>query len=113
MLILGVVVAFVGWQVSSALWRDDPNDPPATVYWNGCPYSRGPTVDTLESATNFEHGAYSYRNLSLKQVGSDGGLAIYALPIEPMTSNPCDGPWFIHLKVGADRYVRYQRPGGP
>ena len=103
------------WLVSGPLHRDDPTNPPATIAWHGCPYRRLEQVETLASATAFEHQAVAYAGLRLQQTSEDGGLAIYSLPLDAYT-NPtqgCNGPWFLHLKVGADRFWRYQRPGGP
>jgi hypothetical protein len=51
--------------------------------------------------------------MQLQQIGEDGGLPLYGLPLELGNPYPCNGPWVIHLKVGTDRYRRYQRPGGP
>ena len=104
------LIGVAGWQISVALWRVDPGNPPATVYWHTCPYANVGMYESFESATTFERGALAYRELSLKQVGSYGGIGIYTLPLE---ADGCNGPWFLHLKVGSDSYLRYQRPGGP
>jgi hypothetical protein len=112
---VGAVLA-AAWLITGPLRRDDPNNPPTTITWHGCPYRRlDQNAETLASATAFEHQAVSYANLKLQKTSEDGGLDIYSLPLTAYI-NPtegCNGPWFFHLKVGPDRYWRYQRPGGP
>lgn len=118
--LLGAVAAMViaggtYWLATGPLHRDDPNNPPATITWHGCPYQRLDQIETLASATAFEHQAVAYASLKLEKTSEDGGLAIYSLPLNVYVNatEGCNGPWFFHLKVGTDRYWRYQRPGGP
>jgi hypothetical protein len=111
----GGVLVIAVWQITGPLHRDDPNNPPTTVTWHGCPYRRLDHTETLAAATAFEHQAVAYANLKLQKTSEDGGLDIYSLPLTAYI-NPtegCNGPWFFHLKVGPDTYWRYQRPGGP
>ena len=60
-----------------------------------------------------EHQASAYRSLQLEHVGDDGGLPLHGLPLGLDSPYPCNGPWFLHLRIGSDRYQLYQRPGGP
>lgn len=109
-----VVAAAIGsWLWTGPLHRYDPDHPPATITWHGCPYSRIGPVESLGEATDFEHQAAAYQNVQLQEIGSDGGLAVYGLPLNLNNPYPCNGPWHVHLKTGADQYWRYRRPGGP
>ncbi len=109
-----VAASAVGmWFVTGLFQEDDPNNPPATIDWHGCSYRRLETVESLKSATAFEHQASAYEGMRLQRIGEDGGLPIFGLPLNLSNPYPCSGPWFIHLKVGADRYWRYHRSGGP
>ena len=114
---VGVLVAagVAYWLITGPLHRDDPNNPPTTITWHGWPYRNLGQIETLESATAFEHQAVAYASLKLERTSEDGGLAIYSLPLNVYVNatEGCNGPWFFHLKVGTDRYWRYQRPGGP
>ncbi len=93
--------------------EEQPPVAPPTVTWHNCPYHRLDVVETLASATAFEHQASAYANLSLEQIGDADGMPIYGLPLNLDNPYRCNGPWFIHLKLGPDEFRRYQRPGGP
>ena len=113
MLLAGITTIAALW-LTEGLWhRYDPANPPETIYFQSCGYSRQAVVETLTSATAFEHQASAYRAIPVRRLGEDGGLSIYGLPVGLNSGSMCNGPWFVHLQVGPDKFRRYQRPGGP
>jgi hypothetical protein len=92
----------------------NPFEAPSRVMYQGCNFHRGGTVESLDSATRFEHNAIAYANMPVVRVGTIlNGMAIYALPLGP-GEYPCSAaPMDIYVEVSSGRFEVYRRAGGP
>jgi hypothetical protein len=92
----------------------NPFESPSVVYYQGCDFHPSKTIESLNSATNFEHNAIAYANLPVRRVSTLlNGMAVYALPLGPGTS-PCSAaPMDIYVEVSGDHFLLYRRGCGP
>jgi len=87
---------------------------PSVVYYQGCDFHPTKTIESLDSATNFEHNAIAYANMPVRRVGTLlNGMAVYALPLGPGTQ-PCSAaPMDIYIEVSSGHFLLYRRCCGP
>ena len=92
----------------------DPFEAPAVIHYQGCDFQPTKTIESFESATNFEHNAIAYANLPLSRVETLlNGMPIYALPLGPGTQ-PCSAaPMDIYVEASKGHLVLYRRCCGP
>lgn len=87
---------------------------PPVVNYQGCGFHPTETIESLDSATHFEHNAVAYANLPVRQVGTlPNGMTLYALPLGP-GAFPCSAaPMDIYVEISSGHYQLYTRSGGP
>ena len=92
----------------------NPFATPSVVHYQGCDFHPTKTINSLASATAFEHNAIAYANMPVRQVSTLlNGMAVYALPLGP-GSNPCSAaPMDIYVEVSSGQLLLYRRCCGP
>ena len=92
----------------------NPFEAPAVVHYQGCDFHPIKTIESLESATSFEHNAIAYAQMPLRRVDTLlNGMAVYALPLGP-GSQPCSAaPMDIYVEASSGHFLLYRRDGGP
>lgn len=85
----------------------NPFEPPSHVVFQGATFHSIGRIESLDSATRFEHNATFYANMPVVRVGTTlNGMAIYAMPLE-------QAPMDIYVEVSSGRFERYMRCCGP
>jgi hypothetical protein len=87
---------------------------PAHVMYQGCEFHPAGKIESLDSATLFEHNAIAYANMPIVRVGATlNGMALYALPLGP-GAYPCSAaPMDLYVEVSSGKLELYRRAGGP
>jgi hypothetical protein len=92
----------------------NPFEASSVVYYQGCDFHPTKTIESLDSATNFEHNAIAYANMPVRRVSTLlNGMAVYALPLGP-GMQPCSAaPMDIYIEIYSGHLRLYRRCCGP